>query len=334
VKVGVVGAGRMGRRHIEACGRAGFDVVMISDHNAESLALARQLVPAIEVVESRELVANNNLDLVIVATTTTSHVQLAAEAIENGVPYVLIEKPLGRSLGECDRIVALAAKRGAKVAVNHPYRHMPPFQRLVALVGSDEFGGLSSMHVVGGNGGMAMLLTHFVDLFEMMSGEPVAAVEADLPSMIVPNPRGDQYEDYSGTVRGFTETGHRLVVDLAANQGTGMIATIAGPRGICTFDMLTGSITGRLRDPKDRELPSTQYMFGATFQESPTSPIDIVAGAQSVIESLVSSRPHCTLEQGRRFVEVLITAHMASRTGRRLRLGDESVDREELFPWP
>jgi len=334
VKVGIIGAGRMGRRHIEACSRAGYTVASISDHSADSVALARELVPTVAVVDGRELVASMDLDMVIVATTTTSHADFAMKAIEHGISHVLIEKPLGRSLIECDQVLSFAAERGTKVAVNHPYRHMPPFHRLVSLVRSEQFGGLSSMTVVGGNGGMAMLLTHFVDLFELMSEEPVVFVEASLPSKIHPNPRGNQYEDYSGQVLGFTSSGRRLYVDLGADQGTGMFATIAGPRGICTFDLLTGALWGQLREEPDQDRPNTQYMFGKPFHEDPVSPIDIVEGTRSVIESLANGGSHCTLEQARRYVEVLIAAHTSSRLGKRLAVDDGSIDRSELFPWP
>ena len=334
VKVGIIGAGRMGRRHIEACLRSGHAVTKIADHNAESLSLAHDLAPNALAQDASDVAQSSDLDMVIVATTTTSHAELALRAIDSGVPYVLIEKPLGRSLSECDRVVSLAAQRGIRVAVNHPYRHMPPFQRLISLVRSEQFGGLSSMHVVGGNGGMAMLLTHFVDLFELMSGEPVVSVEASLPSAIVPNPRGEQYEDFSGTVRGYSATGRRLTVDLGADQGTGMVVTVAGPRGICTFDMLTGAMTGQVRELEDRDRPSTQYMFGKPFYEESHSPLDIIEGARSVIDSLMSGGSYCTLEQGRRYVEVLITAHAASRLSTRMVVGSPNVDRDELFPWP
>ena len=334
MKVGVVGAGRMGRRHVEACLRAGYTVEMISDRNAEAIALTRELVPQARVVDAENLVASGDLDLVIVATTTISHAELASQAIEHGIRRVLIEKPLGRSLAECDRIVSLAAIHGTKVAVNHPYRHMPPFQRLIDLVASRKFGGLASMHVVGGNGGIAMLLTHFVDLFEMMSGEPVVAVEAHLPSKITPNPRGEQYEDFSGRVNGFAASGRRLVVDLSADQGTGMSLIVAGPGGLCTFDMLTGAMMGRVRETADLDRPTTQYMFGQPFYEEPATPIDIIEGARSVIESLATDGRYCTLNEARRYVEVLITAHTSSRTGNKVTVGDQSVNRDELFPWP
>lgn len=314
--------------------RAGFEVTKLADQSVESLNQASEIAPHAQFVSASDLVRSDDLDMVIVATTTTSHAELAAMAIEHGRQAVLIEKPLGRSLAECDRVVSLAARHGTRVAVNHPYRHMPPFQRLISLVRSEQFGGLSSMHVVGGNGGIAMLLTHFVDLFELMSGEQVATVEANLPSAIVPNPRGEQYEDFSGSVRGYTASGRRLAVDLGADQGTGMVATVAGPFGICTFDLLTGSMTGRVRESDDRERPSTQYMFGTPFHDEPLSPIDIVEGARSVIESLAASGSYCTLEEGRRYVEVLISAHAASRRGERVMVGDASVDRDELFPWP
>ncbi len=340
MRVAIIGAGRMGRRHIEACGRAGYEVVALVDANPETLEQALTAAPTARPCGSAdEALTILGLDMVAIATTTVSHCELASQAIRTGVKRVLVEKPLGRSLDECDEVVAIAQQMGAQVAVNHPYRQMSHMRELIDLLRSPEFGGLSSMHIVGGNGGVAMLLAHFVDLFELSTGEMVSRVRANFPRLISPNPRGSQYEDHSAFVVAHTDSGRRLVVDIGgsstAPQGVGMLVTASGPHGIVEFDMLTGGYTCRVRDERDRALSDTQYMFGSIRTVLPEHPIDIVEGTKNVLKALVADGEYCSLTEARHYVEVLVAAFDSYRTGgEEIDLRGHSFNRAEQFPWP
>ena len=156
MKVAIVGAGRMGRRHVEACQRAGYSVVGLADTKIDAAKEAAALVPGAEAFDSVDaLLGMSGIDMVAIATTTVSHCELAVAAMKSGVRLVLVEKPLGRSLAECDEVIAVAKETGSNVAVNHPYRHMHHMRSLIELMRSEDFGGVSSMHIVGGNGGLA-----------------------------------------------------------------------------------------------------------------------------------------------------------------------------------
>lgn len=340
MRVAIIGAGRMGRRHIEACGRAGYDVVALVDANPEALEQAAIAAPsAMRCSTADEALSGPELDVVAIATTTVSHCDLAVQAIRAGVKRVLVEKPLGRSLRECDEVVSIAQQMGARVAVNHPYRQMTHMRELIDLLRSPAFGGVSSMHIVGGNGGVAMLFAHFVDLFELSTGESVARVRAEFPRLISPNPRGPQYEDHSAFIVAYTDSGRRLVVDIGgpstAPQGAGMLITASGLHGIVEFDMLTGGYTTRVRDERDRALPDTQYMYGSIRTVLPERPIDIVDGTKNVLEALVADGEFCSLTEARHYVEVLVAAFDSHRAnGKEIVLRQHSFDRAEQFPWP
>ncbi len=340
MKVAIVGAGRMGRRHVEACQRAGYSVVGLADTKIDAAKEAAALVPGAEAFDSVDaLLGMSGIDVVAIATTTVSHCELAVAAMKSGVRLVLVEKPLGRSLAECDEVIAVAKETGSNVAVNHPYRHMHHMRSLIELMRSEDFGGVSSMHIVGGNGGLAMLFTHFVDLFELAAGEVLTKVRASLPATISPNPRGDQYVDHSAFVVATTNSGRRLVVDLGGNpaapQGTGMVMVGSGPYGIVDFDLIEGGFSVRRRDAKERELRDTQYMFGSLKSEVPQTPIDIIDGTKNVLQALVNGGDYCTLTEARHYVEALVGAIESHRNGGvEVDLATHHFDRLEQFPWP
>jgi UDP-N-acetylglucosamine 3-dehydrogenase len=64
--------------------------------------------------------------VVDICTPTTSHVDLAIVAALAG-KHLFIEKPLARSLAECDRIIDAARKSGITAMVGHVVRYFPEF---------------------------------------------------------------------------------------------------------------------------------------------------------------------------------------------------------------
>lgn len=312
----------------------GYSVSRVSDRNPEARKAARQLAPDLSFGDPSEVAADPSLDLVVVATTTPSHCDLGTLAVSSGRPFVMIEKPLGRSLRECDILVEQCRSSRSRVAINHPYRFIPQYQSLMELVCSADFGGLSSMHVVGGSGGVAMLGTHLLDLFAILGGGRIAEVDGRFPFALDPNPRGNQYEDVTGCIRCWSDSGTRLVIDLSHDQGTGMLVTVAGPFGLCTFDMLSGLLSYRIRSLGERDLPASKYMLGDCGVKNGASPIDIVEGTKAHLTSLVSGASVCTPVEARSYVEVVVAAIQSDRDRRVLRINDNMIDRDEEFVWP
>lgn len=64
------------------------------------------------------------VDAVSIAVPTNAHLEVALPFLEQGIP-VLVEKPLARSVGEADRLIAAAASKGVVLAVGHTERHNP-----------------------------------------------------------------------------------------------------------------------------------------------------------------------------------------------------------------
>jgi predicted dehydrogenase len=101
VRVGVIGAGFIGKVHIEQLRRLGYvDVVAVSEKDqATAEAVAAELRIPKAYGKSEDLVKDKELDAVHVATLNHLHYPLAKKALEAG-KHVLCEKPLAMNSSE------------------------------------------------------------------------------------------------------------------------------------------------------------------------------------------------------------------------------------------
>ena len=65
-----------------------------------------------------QMLEQEDLDAVIVATSTDAHKEVALDSMKAGKD-VLVEKPMAASLAEADELVDLARRSGAVLAVGH-----------------------------------------------------------------------------------------------------------------------------------------------------------------------------------------------------------------------
>lgn len=337
MKVAIIGAGRMGRRHIEAVRKLGLDLVGVCDLNPESLALAaleQNVQPEMHYSGVHGLLEKARPDCVIVSTTAPSHCEYTCLAAEAGVKFILVEKPMAVSLVECDRMIETCTRFGTELAVNHPTRFLEKLIETKQLLKSERFGGFASMTVVAGNVGMAMNGTHFIEMFRFLAEDNFQEITAWFSHESVPNPRGTQYEDRAGSIRISTRGGKRFYLEAGSDQGHGVRLTYAGRFGQISIDELNGKMTLSEREEGYRELPTTRYGMPSIVTERDVAPTDVVSATCSVLNALLSGGDFTTGEDGRRTVEVLAAAYQSSENGSvPVRLETASLPRNRVFPW-
>src|SRR5437899_8240948 len=109
----MIGAGSISRAHLPALSaREDVEGTCLADANeaAAREQAARYGIRAV-VTGVRELVAREDVDAVIVGIPTHFHAEAAIAALRNG-KHVLCEKPLARTLAECDAIADAARAAG------------------------------------------------------------------------------------------------------------------------------------------------------------------------------------------------------------------------------
>jgi len=117
LKVGIIGFGKMGRKHLESFKRiqgVGICGVYDTDPNKAKEAGVKTCQDYNGMIK--------DCDIICVTTPTDTHKKYILEAIAAGKP-VFVEKPLCRSVEEADEILKAVKKHKAKVMVGHVVRY-------------------------------------------------------------------------------------------------------------------------------------------------------------------------------------------------------------------
>lgn len=87
----------------------------------------------------RDLLEDDDVDAVYIATPVNLHVEQAVAAAEAG-KHVLCEKPMALSPAECERMLAAARSHGVRLGVAYYRHHYPIVARMRELIASGEIG--------------------------------------------------------------------------------------------------------------------------------------------------------------------------------------------------
>jgi len=188
LRVGLAGLGSMGRNHLRIlAGRPDVRIAAVADPDGAARESAASGTGAQGYAEPLTMLAEAELDAVIVAAPTTAHRAIALAAIERRLP-LLVEKPLAASAAEA-REIAMAAGRGAvPLQVGHVERFNPAVIELGRLL---EAGWLSAIYAVAARragpfparirdvGVSVDLATHDADILSAIAGERPERVFAE-----------------------------------------------------------------------------------------------------------------------------------------------------------
>lgn len=193
VRLAVVGAGLIGRRHVDAIGKSNAAVVAaIADptDEARAFAAARDLPWFPDLAT---LAATARPDGVVLATPNQMHVAQGLECVAMGLP-MLIEKPIATSVAEGMRLVHAASGAAVPVLVGHHRRHNPLIAAAREALDQGQIGRLTNVQAtfwlmkpddyfethwrrMPGAGPVLLNAIHDIDLLRHLCGE-VTTVQA------------------------------------------------------------------------------------------------------------------------------------------------------------
>jgi predicted dehydrogenase len=141
--VGVVGLGYWGpnlARNFDRLPDA--ELTWLCDASDEALERWGAAFPSARTTGSLEdLLADDSLDAVVVATPVTTHAELA-ERVLAARKHCFVEKPLARSEQDAERVLEAARAAERVLMVGHLLEYHPGVQQLAELVRSGELGDL------------------------------------------------------------------------------------------------------------------------------------------------------------------------------------------------
>ena len=193
LRVGVIGAGAMGADHVRTLGTAVPSARVTRVFDMDGARAAEVAGPAGARVSSgsAELVADDDVDAVIVASPDRTHAELVLACLEHGKP-VLCEKPLATDAESALELVGAEVAGGRRlVQVGFMRRYDPGFLELRAVLRSGALGRARLVHAVHRNASSststddAGLVTgsmiHELDTLPWLLDSPLTGVRVESP---------------------------------------------------------------------------------------------------------------------------------------------------------
>ena len=191
VGVGVIGAGMMGTDHVRTLSTAvdGAHVAAVADADAARAEAAAQLGGGRAIADPHALIADPEVDRVVVASYDASHEEFVLACIAAGKP-VLCEKPLATSAEACLHVIQAEVAAGRRlVSLGFMRRFDPAYEELRACLGA--IGAPLVMHCAHRNAvapaiyTSEMLITsscvHEIDVSRWLLGEEIVAATVRAP---------------------------------------------------------------------------------------------------------------------------------------------------------
>jgi predicted dehydrogenase len=141
VRVGVVGLGYWGPNLVRNLHELdGAEVTWVCDLREDHLDKIQRRYPAVRVTpDYGDLLQDDSLDAVAVATPVGTHHPLAMQALQAG-KHVFVEKPLAASSTEALGLIAAAKERGLVLMPGHTFLYSPPVNMIREVIESGDLG--------------------------------------------------------------------------------------------------------------------------------------------------------------------------------------------------
>ena len=141
LRIAVVGAGMIGRRHVELIRHSADCVLAAIVDPAPAAADYARTLDAPRFASLYEVLADARLDGIVLATPNQVHVPQALECIGAGVP-VLVEKPIAHTVDAARTLCDAAEVAGVPVLVGHHRRHGAIIAKAVEIIAAGTLGRL------------------------------------------------------------------------------------------------------------------------------------------------------------------------------------------------
>ena len=273
MKVLIIGAGRMGLRHLQ--GALSLDIVktvMILDIKEETLTTAKTACQNDKRV-SYDLLSgfkakDSQYDLCIIASTASSRKPLCELAVNCGCKYLLIEKPLGQSYQEVEDLCNYVDTLPLETYVNLNMRMYDSIIKLKNDINSfAQFKGEKIITINTGSIGIGCNGIHYLDIvIFLLDADTAEIVAAEIDDNLIPSARGKEFFDFGGwvVIKFFSQNTYigKALLSLSSESTVFGSFEILGKHGKITIDQITGTRTDTLRK-EDSQMPI--YRYAADF---------------------------------------------------------------------
>jgi phthalate 4,5-cis-dihydrodiol dehydrogenase len=320
-RIGIIGAGSFGAAHARAIGAvSGAQVVAASRTNADALHSFCAEFGGREYPDYRDLLGDNDVDAVVIATPHHMHREMAIDAAQAG-KHVLLEKPFAATLEECDEISMGAASANVTLMVGHTRRFQQASLVAKELIDAGKIGdvimGVATMtklwkiaerqpwHLQEDSGGGVLLTlgVHDIDLLCYLLDSRVHSVRAKLGNRI----HNDDVDDTGMIFLDFENGSSASIVNAGYRHGVQqMDLKLIGSAGMLRASGSEGVFIGN-----NERWSAVPDSTGSGFMQDA-----LVNEWQEFLSAIDERRePTVSIRQARHAMEVGLAAVESSRLG-------------------
>lgn len=138
----IIGIGSMGKNHARIYSEMqDVNLVAVSDIRETSENFGCKYYK-----DYKEMLKNEDIDLVNVVVPTRLHLRVALDVIDAG-KHVFVEKPVADTIENAKKIIEAAEKKEVKLTVGHVERFNPAIRKLKELINNDVLGKIWSITI-------------------------------------------------------------------------------------------------------------------------------------------------------------------------------------------
>lgn len=138
MKIGVIGAGYWGRKHVQEYHDLGHQVIVF-DLLKENLEWCKNKCNAIPVSDYHDILNDKDIKYVSICTPNSLHFQLGKEAL-GAKKNILIEKPLSQNSIQAMELFHLAKQNNLILMTGHIFRFNNAIKKVKELIETDHIG--------------------------------------------------------------------------------------------------------------------------------------------------------------------------------------------------
>jgi predicted dehydrogenase len=336
LRVGLAGLGSMGRNHVRVIStHPETALAAVADPEAAALEATTASTGARGWSDPLAMIAEAELDAVVLAAPTTAHVPLALAAIERRIP-VLVEKPLAATNAEAQSIVEAGRAAGVPVQVGHVERYNPAVLKLGSLL---REGWLTTIYAIMSRragpfparirdvGVTVDLATHDADMLSWIAGERPTRVYAELAQR-----KHASHEDLLFGLLHFPSGASGMLDVNWLTPAKRRQLVVIGEEGMFELDYLTQRLTFTKSDLAHPELIAG---YAPTFAGDVAEiPVETHEPLKAQLDAFVNTvrtgdRPYVDGEDGAWAVRIANALLEAASSGRPVALGAEATRAED-----
>jgi UDP-N-acetyl-2-amino-2-deoxyglucuronate dehydrogenase len=342
LRYALIGCGRISPNHLMAAQENNLNIVALCDLIPASMAdkIAKCGLPADikQYTDYKQMLEEEDLDLVAIATESGKHAAIALDCIEKGI-NVIIEKPIALSLEDADAIISAAERKGVKVCACHQNRFNKSIQKIREALEQGRFGRLfhGTAHILWNRGhayyeqapwrgtweqdGGALMnqCIHNIDLLRWMMGDEVAEVIAYTDRL---NHDYIEAEDLGIALVKFKNGAYGIIEGTTNVYPANLEETlyIFGEKGTVKAGGHSVNIIEEWIFSDQMDDPET---IKAQFHENPPNIYGF--GHKPLYADMIAAinnnrQPYIDAQAGRRAVELVLAIYKSAYTGERVQL--------------